>query len=376
LSSWRIAFALGALTGCASLGGLTGGDAGEETNATAHDARASLEAGRADTSDASCATGGATSVLCDDSVQLLAITPPDATVPEGLYWTTSNASVATCSLPDCAATRASIASEQTRLEGIGVSGRSAYWATTAGGNVVATCQLLECGLPGHPQASAIADAGTATANSLVVTPTAEFFYWTASSGAVYQTNKTSGATDRLVTIDQVGALATDLRDRYVAFVQQAPGTIEGCALAAGIQPGCDDAGSQSIASNQTGALAVAFAPDDDGGVPLLYWVNTVTNAIDGCPATGCPAGGPSVTIAAGEDSPTSIAVDESYVYWANDPRTSESGGSIVAGCRSTACTPVTLATGQASPGSLVLDGQFVYWVNQGAAGGIFKVAKP
>lgn len=75
-------------------------------------------------------------------------------------------------------------------------------------------------------------------------------------------------------------------------------------------------------------------------------------------------GGPIVTIAADQDSPSSLAVDSRDVYWASGDSvlmTSLVGGSVT-----------TLATGQ-QPGSIALDGQSVYWSNGSRPGTIVAV---
>jgi len=81
-----------------------------------------------------------------------------------------------------------------------------------------------------------------------------------------------------------------------------------------------------------------------------------------------------ITLASGQYQPGSIAVDASHVYWLNASTSNPMGGLFSDGtlmsCGRDGCgqKPTTLATGQASPRSIAVDAMRVYWSNSGING--------
>ena len=85
-----------------------------------------------------------------------------------------------------------------------------------------------------------------------------------------------------------------------------------------------------------------------------------------------PLDGGVVTVLASEqDSPSSIAVDATSVYWTNENRGTVNG--TVMKVPVNGGTPATLAKGQTSPNSIAVDSESVYWVNDEPEGMVMKV---
>ncbi len=108
----------------------------------------------------------------------------------------------------------------------------------------------------------------------------------------------------------------------------------------------------------------------------IYWTNGAPAAatprcstpgqVTKCPLTGC--GSSATLVAAGQASPSAIAVDASSVYWAN-----VDDGTIVS-CPLSGCgAPMVLAKGPPGPRGLAIDGLNIYWTNP-MAGTVNKCA--
>jgi hypothetical protein len=79
------------------------------------------------------------------------------------------------------------------------------------------------------------------------------------------------------------------------------------------------------------------------------------------------------TLAVGQ-APVSIALDSSYVYWANTGGSQAFNGSIVKAPLGGG-SPTTLVSG-VDPASIVVDAKYVYWLgSDGAASGVFRTPK-
>jgi hypothetical protein len=113
----------------------------------------------------------------------------------------------------------------------------------------------------------------------------------------------------------------------------------------------------------------------------VYWANSAnaniipipncctTGSIMKCPLAGC--GNSPIVVAAAQDAPYGVAVDDSHIYWTN-----AAAGTVMAcplgGCNG---SPLTLAVGQNLPVEIAVDDSNLYWANFGD-GTIRKLAKP
>lgn len=126
---------------------------------------------------------------------------------------------------------------------------------------------------------------------------------------------------------------------FVYWADHEGGTLNSVAVGGG--------SASSFATGQVHPLALAV------DVNNAYWV--AANGV-------YQFGGSAVTLLA-SGSPTSIAVDSSYVYWTDEGTQSQEG--TVKRVPIGGGTVTTIATGQASPRGIFVSGSTVYWVNYG-----------
>ncbi|MDI3287352.1 serine/threonine-protein kinase [Polyangium sp. 15x6] len=108
-------------------------------------------------------------------------------------------------------------------------------------------------------------------------------------------------------------------------------------------------------------LAGGIAVGEDGAVFYTGWQSGEILRVD-------PRGKNSLQVlAAGQNRPYDVAIDEAHVYWTNQ-------GGTVARMRREGGTPEELASGQPWPQGIALDQTHVYWVNQ-SGGSVMRVAK-
>jgi hypothetical protein len=121
----------------------------------------------------------------------------------------------------------------------------------------------------------------------------------------------------------------------------------------------------AVASGQYGPFAVAVNATD------VYWLDGHGNVLK-CPLTGCPPaadGGSVATLVASGPIPLiagAIALDQANVYWISG------NAGLVMKCPLSGCTsPTVLASGQ-TPYDIALDDTYVYWANDSANGGVMR----
>jgi hypothetical protein len=137
--------------------------------------------------------------------------------------------------------------------------------------------------------------------------------------------------------------------------------------------GCSSAGPTTLATGEPQPLGIAA----QGG--NVYWVNHWGGTVRKIAA----GGGTPATLASGQATPTSIAVDGANVYWTNDSTQNSTAFADIYNADGAVMTvplaggtPTTLASGQYSPLSIAVDATSVYFVSQGSNlrnGSVMKV---
>jgi hypothetical protein len=89
-------------------------------------------------------------------------------------------------------------------------------------------------------------------------------------------------------------------------------------------------------------------------------------------------GGSTTTLASGQSTPMSVAVDAASVYWTNFGTAADNfmDGTVMSAPLDGG-TATTLASEQSTPVSIVVDATSVYWLDVvGSGNAVMKVAKP
>jgi hypothetical protein len=203
---------------------------------------------------------------------------------------------------------------------VAVDGHNLYWIDTTQGTVnqlpLSATQVLrnaDAGTPPHVLAS-----GQQGARAIAVDATN--VYWTvfgtsANAGTV---NKVpiGGDNSQVVTLasdeDQPSGIAVDGMDAYVYWVDQAQragNSVGGAVKRVSI---AGDAGAPEILAPNQGAPS-SIALDDQ----YVYWTDFDDGTVQKVPRSGVGDGGAIYPLAKSQDTPNSIAVDSVNVYWAN-----------------------------------------------------------
>jgi hypothetical protein len=185
-------------------------------------------------------------------------------------------------------------------------GHSVYWSD--GSSTISRCDIGGCAAPATFFAGAAGgDAGDEIVNDLAIDGTS--LYWTTSTGVHKCATTPSGSTatctaPTLLTgapASTSGAFALTVDSANVYWVDAA-GRIASCPIS-----GCTTAPT-ILAMMQLDALELASDGDN------LYWVAHDEGEVRTCATRGC--GMMARTVAFGQTTPTSIAVNARAVYWA------------------------------------------------------------
>jgi hypothetical protein len=240
-----------------------------------------------------------------------------------------------------------ISSPETQPDDLQVDGTNVYWIA---GN------LKKKAIAGGPVTTL--SSRTNASYSLALDSSSSTLFWTyddstAPANGIVFAMSTGGAAMPTSLGNGYGVIATD--GAYVYFTT--PTTIARAPIAGG--------------ATMTVAAATGLTNTGRGmavDARNLYWLEYSDGMVRQTQSDGT---GPLVTLAAGQASPTTIAIDASTVYWVNragDVRKTAIGG---------AGPVVTLTTGLASPWGIAIDGTSAYvanWANAKAgAGSIVKI---
>jgi hypothetical protein len=192
-------------------------------------------------------------------------------------------------------------------------------------------------------------------------------YWTANNGTVSMCAVSGCRVPTRVWSPTVSAIATGLAvdASGIYWASEPRGQILTCGIG-----GCTDHPKQLNPSDTQVAALGQVALDADN----VYFVDrnpSPQGMILKCPKLGCD--GASTVLASGLGSPAGIATDGLYVYWTEagdyfvDGHAVANAGNVrkcaVDGCNN---TPTTIAAGVSSPSGIAVDESFVYWADNPA----------
>jgi hypothetical protein len=368
-----------ALLGCPSLRsiGVTGGDAGDEGIVEAARADARSDARDADgakeahacTPDAAsdprncgrcghdCMGGACEGGVCQAYV--LATDPAGTygvAVNGGVvYFTSIDGTVQKCTADDCAMTLTQMTSGQGTPRAITTDSTSVYWANE--GFIVEAGFLggiATCGLAGCPKGTAMVLASAEVAPIDVAVNTNAVF-WTDEYGKLVRSCSIGGCGNMPTTLatdpTNLSGVAIDATSIYWAETQL--GNIIQCPLG-----GCTSfVPLASFTPYQFTKLDIAN--------DTVFW--STDGEILSCATSGC--GGTPQVFATGQANAYAVAHDATNLYWT----LFDASGSVLS-CPLAGCsTPTVLATMQIQPTSVAVDDISVYWANSG--GTVMRVMK-
>jgi hypothetical protein len=274
--------------------------------------------------------------------------------------------------------------QQFRLTNTGGRGSSALTVTVSGSTAFTvttdTCTGTSLG-PGKACAVTVrftpAAAGPATATmtavvrNRAVTATAELtgtgrrlgspapfshLYWTMADGSFFLVEYgplTGGANSPAGLLASANYLAVD--DTYIYWSDGSDGSIRRRLLTGGP--------STSLATGQNGPEGIAVDATN------VYWANLQDGTINKTPLAG-DGHGPITTLVDRQPGPIGLAVDATYLYWSTTAGTINRA--TLAGDSQT-----QLASGQSNPAGVTVDANNVYWTTSngqlGSSGTISSV---
>lgn len=152
-------------------------------------------------------------------------------------------------------------------------------------------------------------------------------------------------------------VAVSANPAVVFWTNPADGTVSFCDH---VTSGCTPSIALGVLAKDQGT---SYGITSDGAT--IYWTNRGDGRVMRAPADP-NAGGPA-QVAAGQSSPSGVAVDERYVYWVNQ------AGTLMRADKE-GRDPRTLAVGPAGAEAITLDATSIYWVTAGA-GTVMRIGK-
>jgi len=249
---------------------------------------------------------------------------------------------------------------------IAVDSSSYYWTNrmnTIGS--IAKCPVAGCGAGGPTEVVAPADRP----NGIVVDGTN--VYWAETNGGTVKKAAPDGSN--VVTLVPASAgwkpFQLTLNGGYVYFSEAAEGRVARVPIAGGT------AETMAISSSP-GKVVVTDS--------WVYWADsTVGGGIFRVPNAAPPANGHTPElVAGGQDTSSSVAVDDENIYWLASASWIVAEGALrtcpIAGCPSG--VPIDLDSGIAYPIDLALDDNAIYYtvygIDAAMDGAVMKIAKP
>jgi hypothetical protein len=266
------------------------------------------------------------------------------------YWTDrGNGTVMTVSAAGTG-TPSVVASSQNSPTGIATDAMNVYWVDTVGSGSVLACALGGCTSPTPLAANQSSPWG------LTVPPSGGAVYFTAGSSAWSASLEDAGVATIGTETGTPYAIATDGANVYWS---DSTGGVYKCASS-----GCTTPAQLSAPAGQP-SYGIAL---DATNVYFTLGAGTGGGGIWTVPK----AAGPASQMAAAS-APCGIAYDAatSFVYW-----TDTENSTVMKMITGDGGSPVTVASGQNNPTDLVLDSTYVYWTNAIAtSGSIMRMLK-
>jgi hypothetical protein len=239
---------------------------------------------------------------------------------------------------------------------VAVSATHVYWSADDGPGVISRCLVTGCAGAPEVLATPQRPMGLALDSTSV--------YWADRNSSELRRRPIAGGPEVRAADSTAGlpiAVAVDTSQLF--WIGDFTGEVQGRAA---------DGGTFSVGVNGTSGRDLAL----DG--TFVYWGAAIdlgqNGKISRAPRTG---GGPSELVGPANGEPVNLAVDAKLLYWTAWERRTD-GGVVTAGvysCAPAGCSgaPTTMAAAQDLPRGIALDDGAIYW---GANGVVMKLAKP
>jgi hypothetical protein len=177
------------------------------------------------------------------------------------------------------------------------------------------------------------------------------------------------------TIGSIVSCTPETSDTFTPFVASDAGATPDYVTVFGGYVYFTDSTGIWIQKTTTGSTAQMLSTDADGPAAIaadgsgVYWVDANTGRVMNLPMDGSSTTPKMIAQGDKAAGPRAIVLDANHVYWV----ASQTGN--VWGANKNATQVGVIASGQASPWSIAVDDSFVYWANRDANGSIMQIAK-
>lgn len=238
---------------------------------------------------------------------------------------------------------------------VAVNASHVYWTSDDSPGAISRCLLTGC--VGAPEVLATPQ------RPLGLALDATIFFWADRNSTELRAKLLAGGPELHVADSTSGPpIAVAVESSRLFWIADFTGEVQGRA---------QDGGTFSVGINGTAGRDLVL----DG--TFVYWGAAIDLGQDGrisrAPRSGV---GPVELVGPAKGEPVSLAVDAKRLYWTAWARQTDGGvlGAGVYSCPPAGCgaAPTTVAAGQDLPRGIALDDSAVYW---GANGGVMKVAR-